>query len=110
MIGFTGDQPRTHSNLLARPREARTSLSDVPVPVAMLLIAMLLPGEFDFNVGTLRLNCARIVLAIWLPIALTRFMSFRSFDYLFLAAFIYYASTLFIKEPFDKALATGGIV
>src|SRR5262245_9849577 len=114
MIGLTRERSLTsYSNHLVRPAQSKTSLSDVPLPVAMLLFTMLLPGELDFYIGTLRLSLQRIVLAAWLPRALSRLLggkgsSIRGFDYLLIAAFTYYASTLLLKESLDKAIVTGG--
>jgi len=91
------------------------SLANVPLPIAIFLVAALLPPEFDFYLGPLRLNCQRLVLLVFAPVAIARIMSgrgptLRSFDYLLLGAFSYYALTMFFKEPFEQALQTGGIL
>jgi hypothetical protein len=91
----------------------RSILALVPLPVAILLLSFLLPGEFDFGVGTLRLNCRRLILIGYVPLALMQLVSqrrLRSFDYLFVGAFVYYVLAVFIKEQFDKAAVTGGII
>lgn len=90
-------------------------LTNLPVPVALLLLAMLLPAELDFKIGPARLNCLRLVLLVFLPVVGFRLLAgrgpaLRKFDYLLAGAFAYYALVIFWKEPFDRALQTGGIV
>lgn len=104
-----------YSPLLAGPRRAVARLVDVPLPVAILLLAIFFPGELDFMIGTLRLNCQRLVLMIWGPIAVVRLLQgreakIRGFDLLLTGAFLYYALSALAKEPFDKAVVADGIL
>jgi hypothetical protein len=92
-----------------------SDLAHVPLSVAALLLAILLPLELDFYVGSLRLNCARVVLFTFLPVAISRIFSgrdakLRSYDYFFIGYLTWYTLVLFLKEPLDKALQTGGII
>lgn len=101
-------------------RLAAPSLSDarfayLPLPILLLLITMLFPPEFDFIVGSVRLSCQRVVLLTFLPIAAARLLTgrgpaLRSFDFLLVGAFAYYTFAVFLKEPFDRALQSGGIL
>lgn len=104
-----------YSPLLAGPRRPVARLVDVPLPVAMLLLLMLVPGELDFTIGTLRLNCERLALLLLAPIAAVRFLQGkqvkpRGFDWLLLGAFCYYAFALLVKEQLDKSIAAAGIL
>jgi hypothetical protein len=95
--------------------QTRATLTHVPLPVALLLISVLLPGELDFYLGTIRLSCQRLVLIAFLPSAFMRMIagkdaSLRSFDVLFFCTFAYYVFATFVKEPADKAVVTGGIL
>jgi hypothetical protein len=104
-----------YPRLLARSRHATARLVDVPLPVALLLLAVFVPGELDFVIGTLRLNCQRLVLIIWGPIAVIRLLqgrriALRGFDLLLMGAFLYYAFSILVKEPLDKSIAAAGIL
>jgi hypothetical protein len=99
----------------ARSAFSRVSITQVPMPVAALLLAILLPAELDFYVGPVRLNCARVVLLVFLLPALSRLFSghvtkLRSYDYLFIGYLAWYAIVLLWKEPLEKAIQTGGII
>ena len=90
---------------------ASARLSDVPLPVAALLITMLVPRELEFYLGV-ALTFQRLVLLVFLPIAFARLfmsrdLSVRSFDVLIISAFAYFWFTLFFKETLDKALQSG---
>lgn len=100
---------------LATARRSKVSLAYIPLPVAVILVSLLFPREFDFSVEVLRLNCTRLALLLWTPMALVRLASrrgatFRSFDYLFIGAYAYYVFAVFSKETFHTATQTGGII
>jgi hypothetical protein len=93
----------------------RARLSWIPLPVAALLLAILLPPELDFAVGSVRLNCARVVLLVFLPVAVSRLLSgrltkLRSYDYFFIGYLAWYALAVLLKEPLERAAQTGGII
>lgn len=100
---------------LSGPSLSHASFAHLPLPILLLLVTMLLPPELDFVVGSVRLSFQRVVLLIFLPIAAARMLTGRgprlqSFDFLIVGAFAYYAFAVFLKEPFDKALQSGGIL
>ncbi len=83
--------------------------------MALLLTAMLVPGELDFYLGGLRLSCHRMVLLLFLPVILVRILSgrgprWRAFDAAFIGAFVYYALTMPFKIELGQSLQTGGII
>ena len=101
-----GHPPR----LLARA-SARVRLSDVPIPVALLLLTMMVPRELEFQLGV-ALTLQRLVLLFFLPLAFLRLftsrtVTLRSFDLLLIGAFAYFWLALFPKETLDKALQSG---
>ncbi|HEY7552882.1 MAG TPA: hypothetical protein VH913_25580 [Hyphomicrobiaceae bacterium] len=111
--GYQARKLRKHSHRFAAPKALRARLSDIPLPVVALLLTIFLPPEFDFFFGPMRLNWQRVVLIICLPIAVSRLCSGRqlklySFDFLLVGAFAWYAFSIFIKEPFETALQSGG--
>jgi len=90
-------------------------LAFVPLPVFLLLTAMLVPGELDFYLGALRLSCHRMVLLVFFPIILVRIAaghgpSWRMFDAAFIGAFLYYALTMPFKVELGQAVQSGGII
>lgn len=94
---------------------SRARITHLPLPVALLLLAMLLPSELDFKIGSARLSCLRVVLLVFLPVVMARVVTgrgpaLRNFDLLFVGAFVWYALAIFWKEPFEKAVQSGGIV
>jgi hypothetical protein len=94
---------------------SNASLTQLPLPVALLLLSMLLPGELDFHIGGLRLNCQRLVILAFLPVAIIRIFTrrgpaLRTFDLLFIGAVTYYSFTYFLKVPLERALQSGGIM
>jgi len=98
-----------------RRKLLRARLSDLPLPITLLLLALLLPPELDFYLGGLRLNCLRLILVLFLPPAIGRLLSsrgpkLRSFDFLLVGAFAYFALTFFLKQPLPMAIQSGGIV
>jgi len=98
----------------AIPWQPRARLANVPLAVALLLVTILLPREFDFTIAGLRLSCQRLVLIVWFPLALMRIVQgrgvkLRGFDLLFISAFTYYAIVVFAKEPLERAIVAGGI-
>jgi hypothetical protein len=103
------------ASFAAPSASSRARLTHVPLPVAALLLAIFLPPELDFYVGPVRLNCARVVLLVFLPIAVLRLLSgrqtkLRSYDYFFVGYLAWYAFALLLKEPFEKAIQTGCII
>jgi O-antigen ligase len=90
-------------------------LAYLPLPVAALLIAMLVPGELDFFLGGLRLSCHRVVLLVFFPVIVLRILmghgpSWRIFDTMFVGAFAYYALTMPFKVDLAQAVQSGGII
>jgi hypothetical protein len=76
---------------------------------------MLIPAELDFYLGGLRLSCHRVVLLLFFPVILVRFLSgrgprWRIFDTAFIGAYLYYALTMPLKIDFGQAIQTGGII
>lgn len=87
----------------------------MPLPVAALLIAMLVPGELDFYLGVLRLSCHRVVLLLMFPAIIVSFLigrgpAWRMFDTTFVGAFAYYALTMLFKVELAQAIQSGGII
>ena len=92
----------------ARTGQHGTRLRDVPLPVALLLLSLLVPREFEFNIG-IAMTCQRMVLLVAMPIALVRLAnSLRLFDLLFVSAFAYFWFAITVNHPFDTALQSGG--
>jgi hypothetical protein len=82
-------KPAATAVLAAGSALSRARLGWIPLPVTALLLAILLPSELDFFVGSVRLNCARVVLLVFLPVAVSRLLSgrlttLRSYDYFFI--------------------------
>lgn len=99
------------SVIAKHPAADAVRLSDVPLPVLLLLVTMLVPRELEVNVG-IALTAQRLVLLVYLPIAMaslfsSRTVRLRSFDVLIVAAFAYFWLTLFTKEVLEKAIQSG---
>jgi hypothetical protein len=108
-------KPAGTAVLAAGSALSRARFSSIPLPVAALLLAILLPSELDFSVGSVRLNCARVVLLLCLPVAVSRLLSgrltkLRSYDYFFVGYLAWYALAVLLKEPLERAIQTGGII
>lgn len=100
-----------HSGLPQARSFSAARLSDVPLPVAALLVTMLVPRELEFNIG-IALSLQRLVLLAVMPIALALLLSSRAvklkvFDVLIVSAFAYYWFALFYKNPPGIAFQSG---